>query len=40
VKINQIEIKLIAHGIDMANQILLFLLSAIDIALLINKPGD
>ena len=40
VKVNQVQIEPVAHGIDEADQILVLLRSAIEIALLINKPGD
>src|SRR5205809_5545276 len=40
VEVNKIQIKFLAHGIDVTEQILMLLLGTIDVALLVNQPGD
>src|SRR4029077_4332656 len=39
-KINQVEMKLLPHRIDVADQVLVFLFGPVEITLLINKHGN
>ena len=37
---NKVEIKLVPHGFDQTEQVLIFLWLAIEITLFVNEPGD
>ncbi len=39
-KPDEVEIIFVAHGLDMADQVLVFLLRAIDVTLFVNEPGN
>ena len=39
-EVDEVEIELVAHGSDELEQVLFFLLTSIDVALLVNQPGD
>ena len=40
VEVNQVEMKLVAHAVDVRDQVLLLLLAAINVARLVNQPGN
>ena len=40
VEVDQLQVKLVAHAVDVRDQVLIFLLAAIDIARFVNQPVD